>query len=143
MRNIDIFYKVVFFFIIELAMIGTVLMYYIKYGVDLEADYGTIALKYCCIISLHLMQQPMLKQSMNRINYILKHPDYFESRHLPLMICWMKLIVEFGIEIALLVSTAYENWNVFMIMDFSALIVINYIDLYYCMTIKDDLTKRI
>lgn len=43
----------------------------------------------------------------------------------------------------MLVSTAYENWNVFMIMDFSALIVINWIDLYYSQTLKDDLKTRI
>jgi hypothetical protein len=55
----------------------------------------------------------------------------------------MKLFVEVGIELAMMVATGYENWNVFMIMDFSALIVINYIDLYYCMTLKDDLKDRI
>ena len=143
MRNLNIFYKCMFFFIVEMAMILFVILYYLKWGVDFDTDMGTVTLKYCCIISLHLMQYPVIKQSMNRINYILKHPDYFESRYIPLLICWMKLIVEFGIEVTLLVSTAYENWNVFMIMDFSALIVINYVDLYYCMTIKDDLTERI
>ena len=55
----------------------------------------------------------------------------------------MKLISDLSIEIALIVSTAYENWNVFMIMDFSALIVISYIDLYYSQTIVDDLKQRI
>lgn len=59
------------------------------------------------------------------------------------MCCWMKLTTEIGIEAAMLVSTAYENWNVFMIMDFSALVVINYLDLYYNMTIKDDLKDKI
>ena len=44
----------------------------------------------------------------------------------------MKILVEFSIEIAMIVSTAYENYNVWMIMDFSALVVVNYIDLYYC-----------
>lgn len=55
----------------------------------------------------------------------------------------MKFTGELLLEVAMTVSTAYENWNVFTIMDFSALIVINYIDLYYCQTLKDDLKKRI
>ena len=59
------------------------------------------------------------------------------------MICWFKLSAEVGVEIAMIVATAYENWNVFMIMDFSALIVINYIDVYYCSTIENDLTEKI
>lgn len=53
----------------------------------------------------------------------------------------MKIIVEFSIEIAMIVSTAYENYNNFMIMDFSALIVVNYIDLYYCQSLSDDELK--
>ena len=44
----------------------------------------------------------------------------------------MKITVEFSIELAMIISTAYENYNNFMIMDFSALVVVNYIDLYYC-----------
>ena len=47
----------------------------------------------------------------------------------------MKLIVEFSIEIAMIVSTAFENWNVYTIMDFSALVVINYVDQYYTMSL--------
>ena len=44
----------------------------------------------------------------------------------------MKITVEFSIELAMIMATAYENYNNFMIMDFSALVVVNYIDLYYC-----------
>jgi hypothetical protein len=58
------------------------------------------------------------------------------------MLCWMKISVEFSIEIAMIVSTAFENYNVWMIMDFSALVVVNYIDLYYCQSIDDDLKLK-
>jgi len=51
----------------------------------------------------------------------------------------MKIIVEFWIEIAMIIATAYESYNVYMIMDFSALIVVNYIDLYYYSLINDNL----
>jgi hypothetical protein len=115
----------------ELGMIIFVIMWYLKWGVDYSADYGTFCLKYCCIIALHLMQQPPVINSLKRIEYVLKHPEHFESSYQPILICWMKFITDFSIEIAMTVSTAFENWNVFMIMDFSALIVINYVDLYY------------
>ena len=47
----------------------------------------------------------------------------------------MKFFSEFLIEIAMIVGTAFENYNVYIIMDFSALVVVNYIDLYYFNTI--------
>ena len=43
----------------------------------------------------------------------------------------------------MIVSTAYENMNNFMIMDFSALTVINYIDFYYTSLLKDELKLKI
>ena len=39
----------------------------------------------------------------------------------------------------MIIATAYESYNVYMIMDFSALIVVNYIDLYYYSLINDNL----
>ena len=79
----------------------------------------------------------MIYESLLRIKYVLSHPDDFESNFIPVLLCWMKLTIEFGIELTMIIATAYENYDVYMIMDFSALIVINYIDLYYCGTIKD------
>jgi hypothetical protein len=143
MRNLNIFYKAMFLFVIEMSMIWFVIQWYEKNGVDWVADYGTYVLKYCCIIALHLQQFPAVLASMKRISYVMKHPEHFEQSTVPILICWMKFLTDFSIEIAMTVSTAYENWNVFTIMDFSALIVINYIDVYYCQTLKDDLKKRI
>ena len=54
--NINVFYKMLFLFMIEASMILFVILYYLKWGVDDACDYGTISLKYCCIIALHLMQ---------------------------------------------------------------------------------------
>jgi len=51
----------------------------------------------------------------------------------------MKIVAESGIELCLVVSTAYENDNVYLIMDFTALMVVYYIDTSYFESIKDDL----
>ena len=54
----------------------------------------------------------------------------------------MKIIAEAGIEMTLVVSTAYENDNVYLIMDFTALMVVYYIDTSYFESIKDDLKDK-
>ena len=54
----------------------------------------------------------------------------------------MKIIAEAGIELTLVVSTAYENDNVYLIMDFTALMVVYYIDTSYFESIKDDLKDK-
>jgi len=55
----------------------------------------------------------------------------------------MKITTEFLIEIVMIFATAYENYDVYLIMDFSALIVVNYIDIYYYQTVKDDLKSEV
>ena len=54
----------------------------------------------------------------------------------------MKITVEFWIEISMIVATAYESYNVYMIMDFSALIVVNFVDSYYFNLINDNLKDK-
>lgn len=117
--------------------------YYNKWGVDRHVDYPCIALKYCCIIAIHLIQQPVLLASIKRIKYVLTHQDKFEQIAVPLIICWLKFIIEASLELTMIIVTGNENYNVFTIMDFSALMVINYIDVYYCFLIKDQLKQRI
>lgn len=143
MRNKEIFFRALCFFTIELVMISFIIVYYLKNGVDFAADYGTVVLKFCCAIAIHLMQQPTIENTLQRMKYILQHPDDFEQTLVPLLVTWMKFWVEFLIEVAMIVSTAYENYNTFMIMDFSALTVINYIDFYYTSLLKDDLKVSI
>ena len=43
----------------------------------------------------------------------------------------------------MIVGTAYENYDVYTIMDFSALVVINYIDSYYYAAVRDELKTEI
>lgn len=80
-----------------------------------------------------------MKNQIKRLKYVLHHPDAFEQQFVPFLICLMKFLSEFLIELCMIVATAFENYNVYMIMDFSALIVVNYIDLYYYNTLTDPL----
>ena len=100
---------------------------------------STTILKFVCSVCLHLIMQPRIVDPIQRLQYVLHHPERFEQQFIPILICWMKIIAESGIELTLVVSTAYENDNVYLIMDFTALMVVYYIDTSYFESIKDDL----
>jgi len=55
-RNRDILFRALCIFGIEMAMLAFIIKYYIDYGIDFDTDYGTVCLKYLCIIALHMMQ---------------------------------------------------------------------------------------
>ena len=55
----------------------------------------------------------------------------------------MKFIAEIGIEYTMLVSTAYENDQFYLVMDFSCLIAIQYIDQSYFDSYQDDLKDKL
>ena len=123
-------------------MILFVILYFYDTGIDKENDYGSVVLKFTCILALHLMQQPEIKNSIKRLKYILHHPDAFEQLFIPQLICWLKFFSEFIIQVAMIVCTAFENYDVAIILDFSALVVVNYVDIYYFNTLTDDLKQQ-
>ena len=104
--------------------------------------YPTCILKYICSIILHLIMQPRVCDPIDRLRYVIHHPERFEQIFIPQLICWMKIVCEVGIEITLIVSTAYENDQIYLIMDFTALMVVYYIDSSYFESIKDPLKGK-
>ena len=99
-------------------------------------------LKYICSITLHLIMQPRVCDPIDRLRYVIHHPERFEQIFIPQLVCWMKIATEVGMECVLIVSTAYENDAVWLIMDFTALMVIYYIDSSYFESIKDPLKDK-
>jgi len=55
----------------------------------------------------------------------------------------MKFVAELGIEITMMVSTGYENDQFYLVMDFSCLIAIQYIDQCYFDSYQDDLKDKL
>ena len=86
--------------------------------------YTNISLKFVCSIILHLMMQPLIIEPIKRLYYVLNHKEDFEQLFIPMMLCVLKIIAELGIEWTLIVSTAYENDSYYLVMDFTALMVI-------------------
>lgn len=56
MRNSIIFMKIAFIFFIELGFLIFVCTYYIGLGNhDQEPSFGTYMLKFCCVLTIHIM----------------------------------------------------------------------------------------
>ena len=152
MRNNSILFKLFIIFVIQWCMIVITIQYYVWND---EAEGGWYPhryppptfsiglLKYICVITLHLIMQPRVCDPIERLRYVIHHPERFEQIFIPQLICWMKIASEVGIECVLIVSTAYENDAVWMVMDFTALMVIYYIDSSYFESIKDPLKDKL
>ena len=84
----------------------------------------------------------MIANSIKNIRYILVHPSSFDQTLIPLTVCWMKLFIEVTIEMSMILVTAYENMNSYMIMNYSALTIISMTDTYYTQLLKDDLKLK-
>lgn len=130
-RNKNIIFKAFFLWAVELMMVYYVRDYFEYYRQDEQYFFSSIGTKFCCIFAIHVMQQPMILSSIKRLEYVLKHPEKFENMIFPLIFCIMKISIEVLIELCCIYATAFENFNVYTIMDFSALVVLNYFDMYY------------
>ena len=93
----------------------------------------------CCLI-LHLYLQPGIYKSIDRMRYLFAHKHNFEQVFLPFMICLMRLSCELCIEITEVMCTYILNSELWMVMCYSALTCISYIDQQY-FDIMDDKMK--
>jgi len=97
---------------------------YYKGTVPANKSVGILILKFVCPITLHLMMQPIIHDPILRLQYIISHQEQFEQLFIPVLLQWMKLIAELGIELSLIVSMAYWNDELWLTMCFTALMVI-------------------
>ena len=75
--------------------------------------------------------QPRIYSAIERLVYIYLHPENFESMLIPSMICLMKLWTELFIELVEFYTVMYTVDLLYIIMNYTALMVISYIDLEY------------
>jgi len=71
-----------------------------------EYPYLTFISKWACAILIHINMQPKLEEALQRFNYIKKHPNKIEKVTISIMICFMKIFVEFSVELINLALTA-------------------------------------
>ena len=70
-----------------------------------EFPFVTLISKFFSTIVLHLCTQPKLNEALERLRYIKRHPYKFERITVPLFICFLKLFIEFFLEITSLFIT--------------------------------------
>jgi hypothetical protein len=72
--------------------------------------------------------QPRILNAIKRLNYIVCHPEKFSSVAIPLYINIMKLLAEVLNEITVIVSNLSATENLDIVMNFTSLLVVSYID---------------
>lgn len=130
-RNRIVFFKLLFIFTIEICFLAFSIHAMVSSGIGFPFDFQKVALKFFCVYAVHVMQQPAIIQSIERLEYVFRHPEGFESKSIPLISCLMKVCLAFMIEFTCIVVTAYNNDNITIIMDYAALLVLNNIDIFY------------
>ena len=102
--------------------------------------------KFFCAIILHITVQPKVKEALERLKYIHRHPHKFERITVPLFICYLKLLLEVTLEIESMLITATMYSSIEVVLDYVALVVIAEVDqIYYDQVnskLKDEFERR-
>jgi hypothetical protein len=156
-RNIKNFFK-----LSQIFALQVILLYCLLYSLFLEYlihpdlkpnlremdenPYLTFVTKFCCSVLIHINMQPKIAEAIQRLNYIRDHPHKFERVTIAILICFMKIFVEFSVEIINLALTALQNACHEVVMNYVALASISELDEIYYQTIrsplKDELEER-
>ena len=72
--------------------------------------------------------QPRILEAIKRLNYIMCHPEKFSNVAIPLYINILKLLAEVLNEITVIISNLSATENKDIVMNFSSLLVVSYID---------------
>ena len=87
--------------------------------------------------------QPKIEEALDRLKYIKYHPYKFENVRVSIMICYMKLTVEFCAELVNLSATGVQDNLPDVLMNYIALMTISEIDEVYYNTIKSVLKDQL
>lgn len=110
---------------------------------DENFPFCLLVIKLFCSIILHVEMQPKVGDSIERLFYLRNHPHKFDNIEMPYLICVMKLMVEFSIELICLCITSYYNTPVEVMMNYIALGCITNLDEVYYGTIRSPLKVQI
>jgi hypothetical protein len=100
---------------------------------------------FLCAFILHVVQQPLIFDSINRIRFVARHPHKFDRIDIPIFICFMKFTIDLATETVSLIFTASQSQVQDVIMNFIAIITISQVDEMYFKSLrshlKDDLIE--
>ena len=146
--NVKNSFKVMFIFIIQMFMM--ILLFHTEFLEPLQKrdnekedhPFMLLAIKVLCSIMLHLSLQPQVNFSLERMQYLIRHPENFEEFAMPFCICFMKFLVEICQEFVCLAIVSTTNGLKDVVMDYIALGVISELDEIYFMSIRQPLKDQ-
>ena len=154
-RNVRNFFKLIQIFCLQLILLFSLLYsFFISRLLETEDilreedeyPYLTFISKWACAILVHINMQPKLAEALQRFIYIKNHPHKFESVTIALVICFMKIFVEFLVESINIAATSLMTSVPDVIMNYVALASIGELDEIYYNSIrsplKDELEER-
>ena len=115
-------------FILQISCIALLFNYFNRSGFQPSMYYTVSVMAFLCCLILHIYIQPGVYRSIERMRFLLSHKHKFEQTFLPFLICLMKLSTELCIEITEIETTFNLNDELWIIMCYSALTCISYID---------------
>ena len=93
-----------------------------------EGQFSFVVIGFICVIMNHLAMQPRILASIDRMMYVYHHRGSFDSTFLPLLVCYMKFSVELSVELLNICAINVINDQLYVVMCYSALLVISYVD---------------
>ena len=82
-------------------------------------------IKFTCMISMHIMTEPLLYNALETIRFIVEHPRNFSLIWVPLITAVVKVLSIFLNEIIMATSTIYEDDDpINIVQNFSALFIV-------------------
>ena len=124
-RNMSVFFKALFLKLMQLLLCLVIMQYfYVKQGKIQPKEYwdGLCRLVFC--LSAHLMMQPDIDSVLERLRFVVLHPQNFRTIMLPLTISFLAVVVNFMIEIVMFLSIIHEVEVINMISNFSGMYIV-------------------
>ena len=117
-------------------MCSSIFLYFLQVGSSMEKlvkpdSYAKVLVVFTCSMMCHMTMQPRIYAGIERLHYVFMHPENFETTIIPTMVCVMKIITELGVEVTNFMVVIYTTDLLYLIMCYTAMIVISYTDQEY------------
>ena len=142
-RNNQILTNISMLFILQFGLCMSMLSYFFTKGFEDPVEFTFVVIGFICVILSHLAMQPRILASIERIKYVYHHQECFDNILLPLVVCYMKFLIEVTVELLNIFTTYFITDQLYVVMCFSALLVISYVDQQYYETIEHPLKTKL
>ena len=94
-------------------------------------------------VVLHISVQPKVYESMERLEYVRNNPHRFEQQTIPIVVCYLKLFIEFALQIISLLNFIRYDDALEVVFNYLALEVIIQLDEIYYESVNSALKERL